>query len=421
MSQPAYRTDGADTPTGGLTRRYLASYGFDRLTTWLTLVLALTLAYELTGGIGVPIAIALAQLLAKALTSLVAVNAGNLWPSLVALLGIFRVGAIAGLILVETRDQLWWAVGLLVIAGLAGGIVRHVHTGLLPRITSYQDIPALNRKVFRVEQLCALAGPLIAAGMLLAYDHRTAFAVAAVVSYISLFLVRRLQGSVPQVSEPKTQPSYSTNPFYNSEWSLPAEVRNLVTALVVVAALAAVVRLTLLDAVFDAFDQDAWVFGALVAIVALGAMAGPPPMDKVLSHFPLILVSGGAVAAVAVGAMMIGFPVPVYLAVPVLLGMGLVFVTLDTAARITFRRAIPEHRTASVERDTRMLTYAGQSVALLCLLLVSDRWGIREASVLIGVLGLVLVAVHFLLSGGLKTMERVVAPSRETPGGSGGA
>src|SRR5690606_36029689 len=137
-------------PTGGLTRRYLASYGFDRLTTWLTLVLALTLAYELTGGIGVPIAIALAQLLAKALTSLVAVNAGNLWPSLVALLGIFRVGAIAGLILVETRDQLWWAVGLLVIAGLAGGIVRHVHTGLLPRITSYQDIPALNRKVFRV-------------------------------------------------------------------------------------------------------------------------------------------------------------------------------------------------------------------------------------------------------------------------------
>lgn len=421
MNQPATKADQPQPAVGALNRWYLASYGIDRLATWITLVVALTLAYRLTGSLGVPIAIALAQLMARAVTGLFPSGSGRLWPSLVSLLGIIRVGAIAGLILVETKSDLWWAVGLLTLAALANGIVEGVHSTLLPRVAGYRGIPKLNRQVARAEQVTAIAGPLLAAGILMAYDYQTAFSVAAVVAYISLLLVRRLQGRVAPVASPGPEPSYSSNPFYNNAWTPPVDVRNVVAGLVVVAALAAVVRLTLLDAVFGAFGQDEWVYGLLVAIVAVGALVGPPPMDKVLSHFPVVLVSAGAVGAVAVGALMVGIPVPIYLAIPVLLGLGLVFVTLDTAARITFRRSIPEHRTDDANRSTRNLIFVAQAVSLLALLLISDLWGIRGAALMLSILGIVLVGVNFLQSGGVKAMERVVAPSRETPGGGSGA
>lgn len=421
MKQPARRADRVEPAVGVSNRWYLASYGIDRLATWITLVVALTLAYQLTGSLGVPVAIALAQLLARSLTGLFPAGTGRLWPSLVSLLGIFRVGAIAGLILVETKSDLWWAVGLLTLAALAGCVVEGVHTTLLPRVAGYRGIPELNRQVNRVEQLSAVAGPLVAAGLLLAYDHQTAFSAAAVIAYISLLLVRRLQGRVAPAATAGPEPSYSSNPFYNNAWTPPVDVRNVVAGLVVVAGLAAVVRLTLLDAVFGAYGHDEWVYSLLVAVVAVGALVGPPPMDKVLSHFPVVLVSTGAVGAVAVGALMIGFPVPIYLSIPVLLGLGLVFVTLDTAARITFRRAIPEHRTDDANGSTRNLIVVAQVIAMLALLLIADFWSVRGAALVLSVLGVVLVAVNFLQSGGVNAMERVVAPSRETPGGGSGA
>lgn len=411
------RANVADQAVDGLTRWYLASYGVDRLATWTTFVVALSVGYKLTGSLGIPIAIALAQLVARALTGLLSGRAGQMWASLVALLGIFRVGAIAGLILVETKNDLWWAVGLLTLAALAGGVVEGVHASLLPRVAGFRRIPRLNQQVARTEQLSAIAGPALAAGILLAFDYQTAFAAAAVIAYISLLLVRRLQGRVPPLATPGPEPSYSSNPFYNSAWSPPVDVRNVLAGLVVVAALAAVTRMTLLDAVFGAFGQDEWVYGLLVAVVAVGTLLGPPPMDKVLSHFPVVLVAAGAVGAVAVGAMLIGFPVPIYLAIPVLLGLGLVFVTLDTAARITFRRSIPEHQTDDANRGARNLIHLAQVIALLALLLISDLWGVRGAALVLGLLGVALVAVNFLQSGGVKAMERVVAPSRETPGG----
>lgn len=399
-------------------RWLLAGVSSDRIAVWLVTLTILVLSYRFTDSINLAITITLVQVVARSMASLLMERGDALRTAPVLLAAILRTGAIAGLMLVDGREDLWWALALVALIGIASGIIEDAHNRLTPGTTTYRALPTLNRRLGRTEKVTALAAPLLAAGCLAALDERSAFALAAVASYVTLFTMRRLLMREQTPSHRGPVPSYSSNPFYNHAWTVPGEARLIIAGLAIVAAAAVVIRVVLLEAVLSDFGYSEAAFGLMIALVAIGALAGPPPIDKLLVHFPVGLVVAGGVASIVIAAVFAGYPAPVFLLVPVLVAAGTVIATLDAVAFVTFLRTIPEHRMDAVNRSARRLMQIGQFGTLIALLVLADLWGVTYAALVLSGVGILAIGLHFVQSGGLGASGRVSAPAREQPASS---
>src|SRR5690606_6122522 len=138
------------------------------------------------------------------------------------------------------------------------------------------------------------------------------------------------------------------NPFAPVEWRVPQEIRAVITGLVAMAVLGIVVRLALLEVVIENLGYAGSVYALLIALVGIGALTGPMPVVRVLGHFPVTLVLAGGLCAVAVATVIMSVGGPLFIIVPAFLATGIVIVTLDIAASVTLRRAVPEWATSGV-------------------------------------------------------------------------
>ena len=379
--------------------RLLVAYGIDRVSAWLVTLTAIVLAFNLTGSIGVAAAVILVQVLARALVVLATGQDSGIRPVLVTLSGIVRVGAIAGLVLFDSHSDAWWAILLVGVASMTNGVIETGYSNLIPLLGQRKDVPKLNKSIGKCEQLSAIAGPLLTALTIVAFDERGTFALAAILSYVSLTLFRRIFLDLGTLRLPTSTNAGSRNPFTPEDWRLPDEVKGVIIGLIAMAVLGIVVRLALLDVVVDDPGVAVSVYALLIALVGVGALVGPMPVDRILGHFPVTLILAGGVCAVAVAAGLLSVGAPLFIVIPALLATGIVIITLDIAASVTLRRAVPEWATSEVNDAVIRLVLTGQVIAVLAVLVLERAWDVRLAALIVCALCAMAVGVHFLRTG----------------------
>src|SRR5690606_29897964 len=101
-------------------------------------------------------------------------------------------------------------------------------------------------------------------------DERGAFAIAAVLSYVSLSLFRRMFAELGSLETSAHGNAGEKNPFAPIEWRVPQEIRAVITGLVAMAVLGIVVRLALLEVVIENLGYAGSVYALLIALVGIG-------------------------------------------------------------------------------------------------------------------------------------------------------
>jgi hypothetical protein len=405
----------------GMSRRFLFHYGIDRIASWVAGVAILVLTYRLTESIGAVAAVILVQVLARSIVTLVVSEVVVPPRSLVSLASIIRVVAVAALILVTSRADIWWALIAASIVATATGLLDIHQARLIPSLVSRRSIPMFNRLVGRIEQSAAIIGPAIGAVVLILGDERSAFAVAALLFYVSLVLLRRTPSAIPSPAATNILASLSGEPASRvSLPSLSARLQALVTGMVVVAALMMLVRVALVGVVMDTFDYSGWVYALLLGLVGLGALIGPLPVDRLLGHFPSVLILSGGVGILIASAIVIVTGLHVLFIVPVLVLTGLVVVTLDGTAAVVARRTMSEEGAPSLNRVMAHAVVAGQSGTLIAILLISLAWNLVAAVVVISTACALVTGAYFMRVGGLRALGRLVDSTRKRSAGGRG-
>ena len=383
-----------------LCRRFLVNYALDRISAWITLIALLVLTFRLTSSISLVALVMLVQVLGRAVLMYAPFGLNTTGQSMVSLAAIVKIGALASLILVDSRSDMWWALISVAVYSVAAGISEASSARMIPELGPIRYVPSINRVVGRVEQISAVAGPAIAAVILLAADEHAAFASAAVLAYGSLILLRRISRATR--SHPRVE--RWDNPFPPAAWRLPDSARVILVGLVAVAALGMIVRIAMVDVVIDQFGYHAGIFGLLLGIFGLGSLAGPLSVDRILGHFPAGLVFIAGVAGLTIAAMVVGAGAPLYLIVPALLASGLAIVTLDLVAAVALRMAVPDRQTASFDHSLVRSLVFGQVGGILAVLVLSTAFNTATSVVIASSLCPLIVGVHFMRVGGFRSL-----------------
>jgi hypothetical protein len=379
--------------------RFLVNYALDRISAWITVIALLVLTFRLTSSISFVALVMLVQVLGRGLLMFAPVGLKSAGQGILSLAAIVKIGALASLILVDSRADLWWALISSAVYSVAAGISEASSARMIPELGPVRFVPSINRVVGRIEQIAAVAGPVAAAGILIAADEQAAFALAAVLSYGSLMLVRRVV--VPARSHKGAE--RWDNPFPPTAWKLPDSARVILVGLVAVAALGMIVRIAMVDVVIDQFGYQAGIYGLLLGIFGLGSLAGPLPVDRILGHFPAGLVFITGVGGLTIAAIIIGAGAPLILIVPALLVSGLAIVTLDLVAAVSLRMAVPDRKTASFNRTLFRSLVSGHVAGIVAVLVLSTALSTSMTVVVASSLCLLIVGVHFFRTGGFQS------------------
>lgn len=382
--------------------KLVIGFALDRVAIWIATITAIVLVYQFSESLPLAAATMLVLVLGRATVVVLARNVAIAEP-VAQLASIVRIGAVAGLILFQSQNHIWWALVLLGVIGVASGIIEIAYASLLPNIGERRHLPMMNRALSRSEQISSVAGPLLAAALVFVLDGRSAFAVAAAILYASLVLLRRLHVEHRESATTLDRPAWSDNPFTVEMRGIPSEVKMVMTGLVALAALGVIIRIALLDLLVGHIGYSGAVYAGLLALVGIGALLGPLPVDRLLGHFPIGLILTGGVVGVASVLAIVGLRGPILIVVPALFAIGFTMATLDSAAAVSVRRSVPERNARDVSQVFAQALLIGQAGALLLVMFVSSTWSSTVASLGLAVLCVVAVGVHFLQAGRVKT------------------
>jgi hypothetical protein len=379
--------------------KFLVNYALDRVSAWITVIALIVLTYRLTSSLSYVALVMLVHVLGRALLVFVRTRFSMSGYDLVSLAAIVKVGALTSLIMVNERSDIWWALISVTVYSVAAAISEASVSRMIPDLGPIRFVPSINRIVGRLEQVAAVGGPAIAAVILLLASERAAFALAAVLSYASLILVRR----IPRTHGIEDDLVRWDNPFPPVAWRLPVTARVVLVGLVAVAALGMIVRITLVDVVIDSFGYQAGIYALLICIFGLGSLVGPLPVDRLLGHFTAGLVFLVGVAGLTAATIVIGWGASLILIVPALMASGIAIATLDLVAAVSLRMSVPDRKTAVFEETLIRSLLAGHVCGILAVLTLSTVFGTLVTVTIAGSLCLLTVGVHFLRVSSLRS------------------
>lgn len=405
ISGKAYRRALSD-PTA---RSFVVSYGLDRVAAWAASVAIVTLSYRLTEDVGVVAVFVLTQVLARLFVGSVGASFFQQGKLALVVASLVRIAAAGSLVFVSSSGDLGWA---LVATGLmsgAGGIIEGAQSQLVPTIASGSGLPVFNRLVGRVEQLSAVVGPVLAGIILFVTDEGAAFAGAALLFAASMVVLQRHNWLVGSDHQP-----LSASIDTSLERMRHHPILRLVAAgLIAVAALGAVIRVTLIDVAVDHLEYASGHYGLLLGLVGLGALAGPLPIHKLLGRIGIGFVVTGSVIMLALGTVILGLANHVAIMVPILLASGVLVVTSDLVAAVTLRRLIPEDDLDGTTRVTMGVVLGGQLLGLIAVLGLSQLWSSSVVVTLVGMSWTVALLVLFVSSNGPRLALATIVPSTQ--------
>jgi hypothetical protein len=383
--------------------RFLAHFALDRLSAWITVVAVLILTFRLTSSISYVALVMLVQVLGRSLLIFLPANLTSPGHGMVSLAAIIKIVALASLILVDSRSDMWWMLISVAVYSIAANVSEASVARMIPELGPIRYVPSINRVVGRIEQFAAVAGPAIAAVVLIIADEKAAFACAAVLAYISLMILRRISRSRALRSAAERW----DNPFPPASWRLPGTARVVLAGLAAIAALGMIVRIAMVDVVVEQLGYQAGLYAVLLGIFGLGALAGPLPVDRVLGHFPAELVFMAGVGGLTTAAIIIGAGAPLFLIVPALLASGLAIVTLDLVAAVALRRAVPDRQTVYIEATLVRILVAGHVGGIVVVLGLSTTLSTSMTVLIASSICLLVVGVHFVRVGGFRSTGRI--------------
>ena len=341
----------------------LASQFLYGLGDWVYSLAVVVLAYHLGGGL----AAAAAVLLLQAGGRLLAVTFGAQLRlaarprALIPVFELLRAGLIAALIFVTSRDQLWVAMSVAMLLGLLGPVIESARHANLTRHRCPEEAHSLRaRCVRRWDQLAMIAGSISGGALIVLWSEQPAFVLAALASLAAtLFAVasgalRPVNGGRQPAAPAGGEPTDGS----------PGAVRVLLLALAGGAALGISIRVLLIDIVLDEHAGTELIYGLFIALAGVGAFAGPLAVPRLLGKLPSEFVLGGVTAALAVALMAAHLADPLALAIPVIIGCGVLAITAERAGETVVRRLIPDRELDRALHLLATTTIAGQVVAL---------------------------------------------------------
>lgn len=391
-------------------RSFIASYALDRIAAWMASVAVVTLSYRLTEDVGVVALFVLAQVLVRLFIGSMGANVLPRGRWSLAVANIVRLVAVGSLVFVWSSDDLGWA---LVATGLmcgASGIIEGSQSRLVPVVAARNGLPVFNRLIGRVEQASAAVGPALAGILLFSTDEGATFALSALFFAGSMVVLQRSHWLVG--NDLQTVPDQPTAPADISLARFRHPVLRIVAAgLVAVAALGAVIRVTLIDVVVAQLEYASGHYGLLLALVGLGALAGPLPVHKLLGRIGIGYVVTGSVVMLAFGMAILGFANHVAIIIPILLASGVLIVTCDLVAAVTLRRLVPGDDLAGTARATIAIVVGGQLLGLIAVLGLSQLWSSGIVVTLVAVGWIIALVVVFVSGKGPRLALATIVPS----------
>lgn len=409
ISAVAYRRALAD-PTA---RSFIASYGLDRIASWIAAIAVITLSYRLTEDVGIVAVFVLTQVLARLFVGSVGASFFQPGKWVLTVASLARIAALGSLVLVSNRNELGWALAAAGLMAGAGAIVERAQSQLAPTIVSVRGLPVFNRLIGRVEQFGAVVGPLVAGLILFATDERAAFAAATLLLAGSLLMLYRYHWLIGSDTHPVADQRPASADTSLTRLRLHPVLRLVAAGMLVVAALGAVIRVTLVDVVIADLDYASGHYALLLGLVGLGALVGPLPVHKLLGRISIGFVVTGSVLALAVGTVVLGLANHVALVVPVLLASGVLVITCDLVAAVTLRRLIPDKDLIGMTQAIMGIVLAGQLLGLLAVLGLSQMWNSGVVIALVGAALVVAFVVLFVGSNGPRLALATIVPSTE--------
>ncbi|MBA2452653.1 MAG: hypothetical protein H0V47_05745 [Chloroflexia bacterium] len=407
ISGRAYRRALSD-PTA---RSFVASYGLDRVAAWTASVAIVTLSYRLTEDVGIVALFVLTQVLARLFVGPVGASFFQQGKWTLAIASVTRIAAAGSLVFVSSRGDLGWA---LVSIGLMSGasvVIEGAQSQLIPAVASGRGLPVFNRLIGRVEQLSAVVGAVIAGLILFAAAEGAAFAGATLLFAGSMTVLHRRNWLTGSKKQPLLAPMGAS-----LERMLHHPVLRLVAVgIIAVAALGAVIRVTLIDVVIDHLEYASGHYGLLLGLVGLGALIGPLPIHKLLGRIGIGFVVTGSVIMLALGMVVLGLANHVAIMIPILLASGVLIVTCDLVAAVTLRRLIPEDDLDGTTRVTMGAVLGGQLLGLVAVLGLSQLWSSSVVVTLVGTSWAIVLLVLFLSSNGPRLALAASTPSTRQP------
>lgn len=351
----------------GAYRREVVAHALERAGEWAYTIGLVVLAYELTANVAVAALLLLAHLTPRFVLAALGRRRLRLPVTAGTGGGVARALLLVVLASVATRADLWWATPAVVGLGALTALGDVERAARLPALVPRGRLMAVTMLTGRVEQVALLAGALLTAGAVHAWDVRAAFPLGAV-----LLLGAAILRPPARAAAPPAAPGVARGVVWRALGG-DATLRALLAGLFAGAALGMCLRVLLVEVVVGHHGYAAAFYAGLLAVVAVGALAGPAPIPRLLGKLPARLAAVALAAALAAAVALIGASERFAVIAPVLFLCGLLAITNDLLSATVTRRLTRPDQLSAAFGILAGAVVTGQAVAL-ALVVGSAAW-----------------------------------------------
>lgn len=374
-------------------RLALTSHVLYGLGDWVYSVAVVVLAYQLSGQLALAAAVLLFQAGGRLLGITFNALGDAAGPRTLAIAtGIARAALIAGLVAVTARDQLWIAMAVAALLGLSGPAGESARRAITPPTLPFGHSEGLlYRMVCRWDQVAMILGSIAGGLAIVLWSERAAFVLAAALTLVAALMLLGL----PDPGRDRARGA-SAGPATWQAFRRLRAFRVLLLALAGGAALGIAIRVLLVEIVLDVHDGSEFLYGLFIALAGVGAFAGPLSVPRLLGKLPSELILAGVTVALAMALIAARIAQPLALVVPVVLGCGLLAITVERVTLTVARRVVPDRDLDAALRLLAVAAVSGQAAAL-ALVVALDRLSGSTLVILALVAGSVFLAALSIL------------------------
>ena len=356
------------------------------------------MVYRLTEDVAAVAGLLLAQVIPRLIVLSLDPLVNN-WASKRLLLAatLLQVPLVGSLLLISTRQDLWWAAGVVAALAALGALADSTRATLLPVLVPRPQLRIANALTGRAEQGSVVLGAVATGLTIAAWDASVAFGLAAVFLAGSLGLLVGVRGwHQPAIGSPA-----AVSAPVQQSWIRVRRhsiLRLLATGLFAAAVLGMSLRVALVEVVMRHVEPSGAVYALLLSAVGLGALTGPIPIPRLVGRVGVTSVVAGIVVILALNVAIVGLTGSLALIALVLFINGLLGITNDLATATVTRRLVPESQLDGVFRLMMGGVLSGQIVALLVILGLTRVWSLADVMLVTASCCAIMAIVLFLMS-----------------------
>jgi hypothetical protein len=355
------------------------------LADWVYIVALLILTWRLTDDVSIVAVLMLARLLPRLVLAFRAVSV----PGSSAWERALKAPLAVSLVAVDASGDLWWAAPVVFAGGALSTLSDTAHVSAVRSLTPAVLLGPASTFNQVLARLCFAVGPLVCSALVAGWSVDAAFLVAAAGFLLSALAARldvRLRGVRESVAGQRLVPAERA-----------PELLLVSVGLFLGAVVAIATQITLVERVDLALNRSAAALGVFFAAVGIGMLLGPLHVPRLLGRFPVVLLLGGCVGAVALALALIGKVESEPLVWPALFGMGVLSITAHAVSATAARRLVPDERLEESLRFLAASVVAGQVAGAAAVALGARAWATDDVMLGIGVVSIALMAPAALL------------------------